>query len=132
MILTEATVSERHAPPSHANMTRGSMSLRNSWWMNSFINPINVKLFYYISIIVNYNRRAMYHRQQNKCYPKAVYLPISKLHSITAVANLLAHNNKSQICHCGQISSQSSAFKCSFSDYLIPRGSHLFCWWWYK
>ena len=25
--------------------------------------------------------------------PKGVYLPISKLHSILAVANLLAHNN---------------------------------------
>ena len=30
--------------------------------------------------------------------PKGVCLPISKLHSILAVANLLAHNNKSQIC----------------------------------
>ena len=30
--------------------------------------------------------------------PKGVYLPISKMHSILAVANLLAHNNKSQIC----------------------------------
>ena len=29
--------------------------------------------------------------------PKGVYLSISKLHSILAVANLLAHNNKSQI-----------------------------------
>ena len=29
------------------------------------------------------------------------YLPISKLHSILAVANLLAHNNISQICYCG-------------------------------
>ena len=26
--------------------------------------------------------------------PKGVYLPISKLHSILAVANLLAHNKK--------------------------------------
>ena len=41
--------------------------------------------------------------------PKGVYLPISKLHSILAVANLLAHNNKSQICYCGQISLQSAA-----------------------
>ena len=38
--------------------------------------------------------------------PKGAYLPISKLHSILAVANLLAHNNKSQICYCGQISLQ--------------------------
>ena len=35
--------------------------------------------------------------------PDEVYLPISKLHSILAVANLLAHNNISQICYCGQI-----------------------------
>ena len=48
--------------------------------------------------------------------PKGVYLPISKLHSILAVANLLAHNNKSQICYCGQISLQSAAVNCSFSD----------------
>ena len=36
----------------------------------------------------------MYHFQQNKIIniiPKGVYLPISKLHSILAVANLLAH-----------------------------------------
>ena len=50
-----------------------------------------------------------YHRQQNKCYSKGVYLPISKLHSILAVANLLARNNKGQICYCGQISLQSAA-----------------------
>ena len=37
-------------------------------------------------------------------------------HSILAVANLLAHNNKSQICYCGQISLQSAAVNCSFSD----------------
>ena len=53
---------------------------------------------------------------QNKCYPKGVYLPISKLLSILSVANLLAHNNKSQICYCGQISLQSAAVNCTFSD----------------
>ena len=37
------------------------------------------------------NVRQMYHHHQNKWYPKGVYLPISKLHSILAVANLLAH-----------------------------------------
>ena len=59
----------------------------------------------------------MDHRQQNKWYPqRCLYLPISKLHSILAVANLLAHNNKSQICYCGQISLQSAAVDCSFSD----------------
>ena len=31
-----------------------------------------------------------------------ICLPISKLHSILAVKNLLAHNNKSQICYCGK------------------------------
>ena len=41
--------------------------------------------------------------------PKGVYLPISKLHSILAAANLLAHNNISQICYCGQVSLQSTA-----------------------
>ena len=40
----------------------------------------------------------------------------AKLHSILAVANLLAHNNKSQICYCVQISLQSAAVDYSFSD----------------
>ena len=62
----------------------------------------------------------MYHRQQNKCYPKGVYLPISKVLSILAVANLLAHNNISQICYCSQIPLQSAAVNCSFSDNLTP------------
>ena len=31
-----------------------------------------------------------------------------------SVANLLAHNNISQICYCGQISLQSAAVNCSF------------------
>ena len=52
-------------------------------------------------------------------HPKGVFFPISKLHSILAVANLLAHNNKSQICYCGQISLQSAAVNCSF---LTPLG----------
>ena len=54
--------------------------------------------------------------------PKGVYLPISKLHSILAVANLLAHNNISQICYCGQISLQSAAVSCCLSDDLTPLG----------
>ena len=41
--------------------------------------------------------------------PESVYLPISRLHSILAEANLLAHNNISQICYCGQNSLQSAA-----------------------
>ena len=51
----------------------------------------------------------MYHRQQNKCCPKGVYLPISKLNWILAIASLLAQYNISQICYCGQISLQSAA-----------------------
>ena len=54
--------------------------------------------------------------------PKGVYLPISKLHSILAVANLLAHINISPICYCGQLSLQSAAVDCSFSDNLTPLG----------
>ena len=53
---------------------------------------------------------------------KDIYLPISKLHSILSVANLLAHNNISQICYCGQISLQSAAVNCSFSDNQTPLG----------
>ena len=41
--------------------------------------------------------------------PKGAYLSISNLHSILAVANLLAHNNKSKICYCGQMLSQNAA-----------------------
>ena len=48
--------------------------------------------------------------------PKDVYMPISKLQSILAVANLLAHNNISQICYCGQISLQSAAVNCYFFE----------------
>ena len=63
-------------------------------------------------------------KQQNKCYPppQGVYLPISKLHSILAVSNLLAHNNKFKIFNRGQISLQSAADNCSFSDNLTPLG----------
>ena len=58
--------------------------------------------------------------------PKSVYLPISKLHSILAVANLLAHNNISQICYCGQISLQSAADNCNFSDNLTSLGGNVY------
>ena len=37
---------------------------------------------------------------------------------ILAVANLLANNNKCQICYGGQISLQNAAVYCSFSDNL--------------
>ena len=35
---------------------------------------------------------------------------------------LLAHNNISQICYCGQISLHSAAVNCSFADNLTPIG----------
>ena len=41
----------------------------------------------------------MYHQHQNKWYPKSFYLSISKLDSILAVPNLLAHNNITISCH---------------------------------
>ena len=41
---------------------------------------------------------------------------------VLAVANLLAHNNKIQICYCDQISLQSAAVNCSFSDNMTPLG----------
>ena len=64
----------------------------------------------------------MYHRQQNKCYPQS-YLP-SHLETTLdfSVANLLAHNNISQICYWGQISLQSAVVNCRFSDNLTPLG----------
>ena len=50
-------------------------------------------------------------------------MPISKLHSILAVANLLAQNNISQICYCGQISLlQTAAVHYSFPDNLTSSG----------
>ena len=58
--------------------------------------------------------------------PKGIYLPILKLHSILAVANLLAHNNKSQICYCVQISLQSAAVNSSFSENLAPLGGNIY------
>ena len=53
---------------------------------------------------------------------KGAYLPVSKLHSILALANSLALNNISQICYYGKISLQSVTVKCSFSDNLKHLG----------
>ena len=58
--------------------------------------------------------------------PKGVYLFIPKLHSILAVANLLAPNNIIQFCSCGQISLQSAAVNCSFSDNLDTFGGNIY------
>ena len=43
-------------------------------------------------VMVIQQKNARYHRQQNKCYPKAVYLSVSKPQSFLAVANLFSHN----------------------------------------
>ena len=48
-------------------------------------------------------------------------MPISKIHSILTVANLLAHN-KSQFCYLGQILLQSAENNSSFSNNLTPLG----------
>ena len=39
----------------------------------------------------------MYHQQQYKWYPQGVYKPISMLHSILVVLNLLSHNKFNNI-----------------------------------
>ena len=52
--------------------------------------------------------------------PKGDYLSILKLHPILAEANILALNNISKICYCGQISLQSAAINCSFSEDQTP------------
>ena len=58
-----------------------------------------------------------------ECYQiNGVFLPIFKLSSILAMANLLAHNNISQICYCSQDSLQKDTVNCSFSDNLTPLG----------
>ena len=75
-------------------------------------NRINIyfKIFCTIAYKINYT-------------PKMFTCPFwSYIYSILAVANLLAHNNKNQICYCGQISLQSAAVNSSFSDNLTPFG----------
>ena len=54
--------------------------------------------------------------------PKGVYLHISKLHSILAVANLLAHNSEVKFVTAVKFYS-SVAANCSFSDNLTPLGN---------
>ena len=68
----------------------------------------------------------MYHHRKINVTPKGVYLPISKLHSILAAANLLAHNNMSQICYCGQISLQSAAINCIFFWQSVTFGGNIY------
>ena len=58
----------------------------------------------------------VYHQQQNKIYPQRCSLAHFTATLDIAVANLVAHNNISQICYFGQISLQSAAVNCSFSN----------------
>ena len=51
---------------------------------------------------------------------KGVYLRISKLRSILALAHLLAHNNINQICYFVQISLLNAEVNCSISDNVTP------------
>ena len=68
----------------------------------------------------------MYHRQQNTCYPQKFSLAHFEATLSFSRSFLLAHNNKSQICYCGQISLQSAAVNCSFCDNLIPLGGNVY------
>ena len=69
----------------------------------------------------------LYHQQQNKWYPQWCLLPISKLHSILAIANLILFNNNVTISYV-QVNSlrlkSSVALKWA-SKHLW--GYHLFC-----
>ena len=105
------------------------LASRGKWISGAAELPTNISMEDFASkyskeiILYAPQQKARYHRQQNKCNPpKGVYLSISKLHPILVVANLLAHNNISQIYYCGQISLQSAAVNCSFSDNLTPLG----------
>ena len=47
----------------------------------------NIRTYLYIYMYTH-----IYHQQQNIWYAKGIYLPISKLHTILAVASLLTHD----------------------------------------
>ena len=72
--------------------------------------------------MTNWAKKCIIPSKINDTTQRCLYLPISKLHSILAVANLLAHNDTSKICCCGQISLQSAAVNCSFCDNLTHLG----------
>ena len=85
------------------------------------------KLLKYFKLCINYKRFNLNKKLSTivskiNVTPNGVYLPFSKLLSILPVAISLAHNNISQICYCGQISLQSAAVNCSFSENLTPFG----------
>ena len=68
-----------------------------------------------------HTKHFMYHRQQNKCYPQRCLLVHFEA-TLDFSCSEFTHNNKSQICYCGQISLQSAAVNCSFYDNLTPLG----------
>ena len=67
-----------------------------------------------------------YHLQQNKYYLQRCLPAHFEATLDLIVANLLAHNNLSQICYFGQISLQSAAVNCSFSGNLTPFGGNVY------
>ena len=91
--------------------------VRGNWWLFPVMVKKYAKNLYELITCIHGVTRKLFPCTVNSkinVTPKGVYIP--KLHSILAVVNLLAHNNKSQICYCGQISLQSAAVNCSFSD----------------
>ena len=65
----------------------------------------------------------MYLRQQNKCYPKGIYLPISKLLSIITVANLLKfiyNNMRSNLLLRSNFITEYCSSELQFFNYLTP------------
>ena len=60
------------------------------------------------------------HDQQNKCNPQRCLLAHFEATLDFSRSEFTAHNNISQICYYGQISLQSGAVNCSFSDNLKP------------
>ena len=67
--------------------------------------------------------RTVYHQQQNKWYPqKCLLAHFEAIRTILTIVNLLAHNNISQICYCGQISLLSAAVNRNFSYSRAPLG----------
>ena len=76
----------------------------------------SIKTSYIMGITHSYSLMLCTITSKINVTPRGVYLFISKLHSILAIANLLAHNNISQICYCSQISLQCAVVYCSFSD----------------
>ena len=79
-----------------------------------FWNPLSWVTSYFVFPLPISTTSYMYYHQQNKCYPKGIYVPISKLHSILAKTNLLVHNKICQICHCGLLSQPNAAVNSSF------------------